>query len=109
MARHGVWQLSKLTVTYCEFSGSSRGTRRATLSPESATCAEHGRRIKADIPAPRREFLEAVLPVFREQNPQLAIETRTNPGHHPWLKAEYRAPLLAFPHLQHLLDSTVWD
>ncbi len=96
-------------MTYCEFSGSSRGTRRAALSPESATCAEHGHRTGADTPAPCREFLEAVLPVFREQNPQLAIETRTNPGHHPWLKAEYRAPLLAFPHPQHLLGSAVCD
>ena len=27
MARHGVWQLQKLTLSYCEFSGSSRGAR----------------------------------------------------------------------------------
>ncbi|KAK9838335.1 hypothetical protein WJX81_005350 [Elliptochloris bilobata] len=64
MARHGVWQLSKLTVTYCEFSGSSRGTR---------------------------DFLQNMLQLFREQNPQLAIEERTHPGHHPWLNAEYRS------------------
>lgn len=50
-----------------------------------------------------------MLPVFREQNPQLAIETRTNPGHHPWLKAEYRAPLLASPHPQHALGSAACD
>lgn len=33
------------------------------------------------------------MPVFRQQNPQLKIEERTHPGHHPWLKAEYRARL----------------
>ena len=30
-----------------------------------------------------------MMPVFREQNPQLVIEERLHPGHHPWFKAEY--------------------
>lgn len=29
MARQGVWQLKRLTVNYCNFSGSSRGARYA--------------------------------------------------------------------------------
>ena len=30
-----------------------------------------------------------MMPVFSKQNPQLVIEERLHPGHHPWFKAEY--------------------
>ncbi|KAI3425285.1 hypothetical protein D9Q98_009052 [Chlorella vulgaris] len=62
MARRGVWQLQKLLVHYCDFGGSSRGTR---------------------------DFVEHMLPHFRRDNPQLAIETVVQRGKHPGLLAEY--------------------
>ena len=94
MARHGVWQLNKLTMTYCEFSGSSRGARCAAVTHKALRltycpvleCANW-------LLGSCREFLQTMMPVFREQNPQLKIEERTRPGHHPWLKAEYSASL----------------
>jgi hypothetical protein len=32
MSRHGVWQLTKLTLNYCAHSGSSRGVRCSLFS-----------------------------------------------------------------------------
>ncbi|CAL5220160.1 g2125 [Coccomyxa viridis] len=63
MARQGVWQLNRLTVNFCNFSGSSRGVR---------------------------QFVEELLPTFRSENPQLNVVEALRPGHHPYLKAEYR-------------------
>lgn len=62
MARRGVWQLQKLVLNYCEFSGSSRGVR---------------------------EFVEHALPEFKSVNPQLPVELVVNRGRHPWWHAEY--------------------
>ncbi|EFN53762.1 hypothetical protein CHLNCDRAFT_136378 [Chlorella variabilis] len=62
MARRGVWQLQKLLVHYCDFGGSSRGTR---------------------------EFVEQILPHFQRDNPQIAIESVVRRGKHPGLQAEY--------------------
>ncbi|KAH6558210.1 hypothetical protein KP509_1Z073600 [Ceratopteris richardii] len=62
MALRGVWQLKKLQVAYCDFSGSSKGVRR---------------------------FIERELPAFKEQNPQLEVETQLIRGKHPFLKGFY--------------------
>ncbi|PRW33640.1 54S ribosomal mitochondrial [Chlorella sorokiniana] len=62
MARRGVWQLRKLLVHYCDYGGSSRGTR---------------------------EFVEQILPHFQRDNPQLAVETVVQRGKHPGLLGEF--------------------
>mmetsp|Transcript_22395 Transcript_22395/g.39967 ORF Transcript_22395/g.39967 Transcript_22395/m.39967 type:complete len:127 (-) Transcript_22395:308-688(-) len=63
MASRGVWQLSKLKLHYCPFSGSSRGAR---------------------------EFVQHFLPLFEEQNSQLAVETVERRGQHPFWTAQYK-------------------
>lgn len=62
MALRGVWQLKKLVVSYCNFSGSSRGVRK---------------------------FIDQELPAFKEKNPQLEVETVLDRGQHPFLKGYY--------------------
>ncbi|GJP32861.1 hypothetical protein CLOM_g17455 [Closterium sp. NIES-68] len=62
MAVRGVWQLKRLIVNHCDFSGSSRGAR---------------------------EFVASLLPHFTEGNPQLAVEAVVRRGKHPNLHAEY--------------------
>lgn len=62
MAKNGVWQLKKLTLSYCDFGGSSRGAR---------------------------DFLSAVLPTFTKENPQINVVESMRRGHHPNLRAEY--------------------
>jgi hypothetical protein len=37
-----------------------------------------------------REFVEQMLPHFRQDNPQIAIETVVQRAKHPGLQAEYR-------------------
>lgn len=37
----------------------------------------------------RRDFLQKVLPSFKEQNPQLAVSDAVRRGQHPYLWAEY--------------------
>lgn len=63
MARRGVWQLSKLRLSYCEHSGSSRGVR---------------------------DFVKEHLLAFQETNTQLSIEAKSWPGRHPYFRGEYR-------------------
>ncbi len=36
-----------------------------------------------------REFLQKVLPSFKEQNPQLEVTEALRRGRHPYLRAEY--------------------
>ncbi|KFM25659.1 N-acetyltransferase eso1 [Auxenochlorella protothecoides] len=62
MARQGVWQLQKLILNYCEFSGSSRGAR---------------------------VFVEKLWPEFTAGNPQLDATLHVHPGRHPNLTAQY--------------------
>mmetsp|Transcript_28674 Transcript_28674/g.80737 ORF Transcript_28674/g.80737 Transcript_28674/m.80737 type:complete len:129 (+) Transcript_28674:59-445(+) len=62
MASKGVWQLAKLRLLYCPFSGSSRGAR---------------------------DFVESFLPIFQKQNSHLDIDADIRRGRHPYLKAEY--------------------
>jgi len=64
MSRRGVWQLSKLTLNYCEHSGSSRGVR---------------------------EFVAGGLDAFRQANPQLELVAALRPGRHPHAAADYGA------------------
>ncbi|KAL3162365.1 hypothetical protein ABBQ32_010046 [Trebouxia sp. C0010 RCD-2024] len=63
MTQRGVWQLQRLTVSYCEHSGSSRGAR---------------------------EFVQSFLPIFAEENKQIDVKTVLHPGRHPCLRGEYR-------------------
>ncbi|KAI3506660.1 hypothetical protein L1887_21223 [Cichorium endivia] len=63
MSQRGVWQLQKLTVSYCNWGGSSRGIR---------------------------EFMESQLQAFKESNPQLEVVTELNRGQHPFLKGAYK-------------------
>ncbi|KAL6771104.1 MRPL43 [Auxenochlorella protothecoides x Auxenochlorella symbiontica] len=62
MARQGVWQLQKLVLNYCEFSGSSRGAR---------------------------VFVEKLWPEFTAGNPQLDATLHVHRGRHPNLTAQY--------------------
>ncbi|KAL4588257.1 hypothetical protein LXL04_001140 [Taraxacum kok-saghyz] len=63
MSQRGVWQLQKLTVSYCNWGGSSRGIRG---------------------------FMESQLQAFKESNPQLEVVTELNRGQHPFLKGAYK-------------------
>ena len=65
MSRRGVWQLSKLTLNYCEHSGSSRGVR---------------------------EFVAGGLDAFRQANPQLELVAALRPGRHPHAAAGLDRP-----------------
>ncbi|KAL6645608.1 hypothetical protein ACP70R_017216 [Stipagrostis hirtigluma subsp. patula] len=68
MALRGVWQLQKLVVNYCDWGGSSRGIRA---------------------------FMEAHLPAFKENNPQLEVVTELVRGQHPNLKGIYRKIIMS--------------
>jgi len=61
------WQLAKLRLYYCPFSGSSRGAR---------------------------DFVENFLPVFQAQNPQLDVDTQLRRGQHPYWHAQYKNTLI---------------
>lgn len=63
MTQRGVWQLQRLTVSYCEHSGSSRGAR---------------------------EFVQNFLPLFAKDNKQIEVKAELKPGRHPCLRGEYR-------------------
>ncbi|CAN6935526.1 unnamed protein product, partial [Brassica oleracea] len=63
MALRGVWQLQKLVVSYCNWGGSSRGTRA---------------------------FMESELSALIQKNPQLEVATELSRGQHPYLKGIYR-------------------
>ncbi|KAK9865433.1 hypothetical protein WJX84_003307 [Apatococcus fuscideae] len=63
MSRRGVWQLKHLTLRYCDWSGSSKGTR---------------------------DFIDHLLPQFSRENAQLKIETAVQRGRHPSWHAQYR-------------------
>eukprot|EP00897_Mesotaenium_endlicherianum_P008808 jgi/Mesen1/7956/ME000422S07113 len=62
MSSYGVWQLRKLVINLCDFSGSSRGAR---------------------------EFVDKVLPALQSSNPQLEISTQIRRGRHPHLHGFY--------------------
>jgi len=62
MARYGGWTMRKLTVAYCEFSGSSRGAR---------------------------EFVETMLPAFKQKFPQYEVATEIRKGKHPYVRGDY--------------------
>lgn len=63
MTQRGVWQLKRLTVSYCDHSGSSRGAR---------------------------EFVKSFLPLFAEDNKQIEVQAELNRGRHPCLRGVYR-------------------
>ncbi|DBA69533.1 TPA: hypothetical protein ACH3X2_012733 [Trebouxia sp. C0005] len=67
MTQRGVWQLQRLTVSFCEHSGSSRGAR---------------------------EFVKSFLPLFAEDNKHIEVKAEVKPGRHPCLRGEYREYLL---------------
>jgi large subunit ribosomal protein L43 len=89
MAQRGVWQLRKLVVNYCDFGGSSRGARCA-LSGRACRAHLHHPFTAAACCSPRREFVQAWLPRFKEENPQLEVEEVMRRGRHPFLLADYR-------------------
>lgn len=62
MATRGVFQLKKLTVKYCEHSGSSRGTR---------------------------EFIRHHIVEFANRTPAAEVVTELRPGQHPFIVGEY--------------------
>lgn len=88
MARRGVWQLQKLTINYCDFSGSSKGTRYAIYlflyifdgMPNY---------VDFDVIPFRREFLQSWLPRFKDENPHLEILEAMRRGIHPFISAHF--------------------
>ena len=94
MSRHGVWQLTKLTLNYCAHSGSSRGVRcAATRSDAQRSPARSPAAVTADArpPHPSSEFVGRELAAFRSGNPQMVVEEALRPGRHPHAVAEYGA------------------
>ena len=62
MASRGVFQLRKLTVKYCEHSGSSRGAR---------------------------DFIRHCILDFANKTPAAEVVTELRPGKHPYIMGEY--------------------
>uniref|UniRef100_A0A0D6RAN4 Large ribosomal subunit protein mL43 n=2 Tax=Araucariaceae TaxID=25664 RepID=A0A0D6RAN4_ARACU len=75
MALHGVWQLKKLVVRWCDWGGSSRGIR---------------------------DFIQSQLPTFKQQNPQLEVFTVMKRGKHPHLRGYYRNKEVRFADCRNL-------
>lgn len=65
----------------------------SSCSPKVMCCCTH------------RNFLDALLPTFKQENPQLRIEEALRPGHHPYLHAEYRESSC---HLQSARMQLLW-
>ncbi|KAN0040550.1 hypothetical protein ACTA71_008887 [Dictyostelium dimigraforme] len=64
MSKNGVWQLKKLAINYCEFSGSSKYIRN---------------------------ILSSKVEKFKKVNPQIEFEYNINRGSHPYLTATYES------------------
>ena len=62
MATRGVFQLRKLTVKYCDHSGSSRGAR---------------------------EFIRHRIVEFAKNTPAAEVATELRPGQHPYIIGDY--------------------
>ena len=62
MARNGVWQLKRLSLRYCPFSGSSAGVR---------------------------DFVSEMFEGFRMENAHLDTRAEERRGRHPFLEGEY--------------------
>ncbi|KAK5581550.1 hypothetical protein RB653_001586 [Dictyostelium firmibasis] len=64
MSKNGVWQLKKLAINYCEFSGSSKYIRNV---------------------------LNSSISEFKQLNPQIELEQNIKRGSHPFLTATYES------------------
>ncbi|KAN0040887.1 hypothetical protein ACTFIV_003423 [Dictyostelium citrinum] len=64
MSKNGVWQLKKLAINYCEYSGSSKYIRN---------------------------ILNSGVETFKKLNPQIELEYKVNRGSHPYLIATYES------------------
>ncbi|EGC37460.1 hypothetical protein DICPUDRAFT_30259 [Dictyostelium purpureum] len=69
MSKNGVWQLKKLVINYCEFSGSSKYVRN---------------------------ILGSSIKQFKELNPQIQVEESVVRGGHPSLLATYESGVTKF-------------
>eukprot|EP00246_Nothoceros_aenigmaticus_P015864 TRINITY_DN6864_c0_g1_i1.p1 TRINITY_DN6864_c0_g1~~TRINITY_DN6864_c0_g1_i1.p1 ORF type:complete len:131 (+),score=2.74 TRINITY_DN6864_c0_g1_i1:34-393(+) len=81
MALRGVWQLKKFVVKFCDFSGSSRGTR---------------------------DFIQTILPGFVSENPQLEATTELRRGRHPHIQATFANKNKRVVDLRNLNSEEVW-
>lgn len=97
MSRLGVWQLRRLVLSYCEFSGSSRGVRCECGGAVFCRWGSHGAVvagasgiIKQSLIAPRRRaFVGEMWPEFVAKNPELDATAKLLPGRHPNLTAHF--------------------
>src|SRR5689334_20099329 len=106
MALNGVRQLKKLTIAYCEHSGSSQGLRYSLeFSPilhtiflfilQSELCAALSGSVNSrclpslTLPCPRALLVSPVRQQLHDKNPHLEIVYRKSNGRHPQLIAEY--------------------
>lgn len=87
MARRGVWQLEKLCLSYCEFSGSSQGARW-NLKHKSVRKFSMLTFLKCGCSL--RQFLANGLPPFKEDNQWLQVDTKIRRGQHPFFTARFR-------------------
>lgn len=93
-----MWQLRKLVLNYCEFSGSSRGVRCEGVGVVFCRGGSHGAMvggasvviIKQSLIAPhRRAFVGEMWPEFVAKNPELDATAKLLPGRHPNLTAHF--------------------
>jgi large subunit ribosomal protein L43 len=63
MALRGLWQLKRLLVSFCDFSGSSKGARDFALKGQ--------------------------LEEFIKNNPQIRVHTAITRGQHPFVRGSY--------------------
>ena len=67
----------------------------SSAPPASASTRAHAREIEQRQPHTPpfflfSDFLSSFLPTFRAANPQLDLAVTPRPGHHPYLRGEYR-------------------
>lgn len=82
MSRFGKPCLKALKIVYCEFSGSSKGVRCASLM----ACAAASATLSTNC----RQFVQELLPKFQGITP-VTIEEVVTRGRHPYWQADYGA------------------
>ncbi|KAK4961264.1 39S ribosomal protein L51, mitochondrial [Elasticomyces elasticus] len=74
-----VLQCKRLDFHYCDWAGSSRGMKYASILPYHSSTSNYM----------SSAFLKHHLPLFAAQNPSIEISVSPRPGRHPVIKGQY--------------------